>query len=220
MEGRRPGEPGGQVAVILTDHVGNSSALSTVVQVDNDPPAGRVLTPEPGARLRGTFTSTLTGVSDLSGVVTARLRVNGTLVGTDTTAPYALAVKTGTYSGNLALSWTLTDRWGQPRTLPPRTVAADNTGPSLSITKAPTNNATVKGTVTVYAKASDPSGVARLELLVNGKVVAKDTTSVYALRVNTTTQKKTMKVQVRAYDKLGNTKIHHHPHLVPQVTPI
>ncbi|GAB1644356.1 Ig-like domain-containing protein [Krasilnikovia sp. MM14-A1259] len=139
-------------------------------------------------------------------MVTAQLRVNGALVGTDTTAPYTLPVRTGSYSGNLTLSWTLTDRWGLSRTLPPRTVIADNTGPSLSITKAPANNAKVKGTVTVYVKASDASGIARVELLVNGKVVARDTASAYALRVNTTEQRKTMKVQVRAYDKLGNVK--------------
>ncbi|WP_412741121.1 S8 family serine peptidase [Krasilnikovia sp. MM14-A1259] len=198
--------PQGQILLWLADKAGNRSQLFGSVQVNNDPPAGSLLTPAPGARVRGTFTSTLTGVSDLSGVVTAELRVNGTLVGTDTTAPYALPVKTGTYSGNLTLSWTLTDRWGLSRTLPPRTVVADNAGPSLSITKAPANNTKVKGTVTVYAKASDASGVARVELLVNGKVVARDTTSVYALRVNTATQKKTMKVQVRAYDKLGNMK--------------
>jgi hypothetical protein len=60
------------------------------------------------------------------------------------------------------------------------------------------------GTVKVSVKAADASGIARVELLVNGKVVAKDTKAGYVLSVNTKKQKKAMKVQVRAYDKLGN----------------
>jgi hypothetical protein len=39
---------------------------------------------------------------------------------------------------------------------------------------------------------------------VNGKVVSKDVKAGYVLSVNTAKRKKTMKVQVRAYDKLGN----------------
>lgn len=47
--------------------------------------------------------------------------------------------------------------------------------------------------------------VPRAELLINGKVVAKATKFPYKLTVNTRKQKKTMKVQIRAYDKAGNT---------------
>ncbi|GID95545.1 Ig-like domain-containing protein [Amorphoplanes digitatis] len=73
--------------------------------------------------------------------------------------------------------------------------------PTLSITKAPKSKAKVKGTVKVAVQAS---GIARVELLTNGKVIAKDTTSAYLLSVNPTKQPKTMKVRIRAYDKLGN----------------
>ncbi|MEU4214065.1 Ig-like domain-containing protein [Actinoplanes sp. NPDC026623] len=55
-------------------------------------------------------------------------------------------------------------------------------------------------------KATDASGIARVELLINGKVVATDTRAGYVLAFKTTSQKKTIKVQVRAYDKLGNVK--------------
>ena len=53
-------------------------------------------------------------------------------------------------------------------------------------------------------RASDAGGIARVELIVNGKVVSRDTKSGYLLSVNTRKQKKTMKVRVRAYDKAGN----------------
>jgi hypothetical protein len=196
----------GDFRLRLTDLAGNSSYLDGFVRVDNDPPTGGAITPASGKRLRGTFTSTLSNVIDLSGVAKTELWANGKYVGVDKTEPYALAVKTGTYNGKLTLLWKATDRWGQTLTLPQRSVTVDNTGPTVSITKAPKHKAKVKGTVKVAVKASDAAGVARVELLVNGKVVAKDTTPGYVLSVNTRKQKKTMKVQIRAYDRVGNVK--------------
>ncbi|MBG0560501.1 Ig-like domain-containing protein [Actinoplanes aureus] len=113
------------------------------------------MTPAASARVRGTFTSTLGGVT-----------------------------------GNIR-EYT-------------RTAITHNQGPTVSITKAPRNKAKVKGTVKVYVKAADAAGVARVELVVNGKVVSKDVKAGYVLSVNTAKRKKRMKVQVRAYDKLGN----------------
>ncbi|BEL08434.1 hypothetical protein Q0Z83_066250 [Actinoplanes sichuanensis] len=48
--------------------------------------------------------------------------------------------------------------------------------------------------------------VPRAELLVNGKVVATATKFPYRLTVDTRRQKKTMKVQIRVYDKAGNNR--------------
>jgi hypothetical protein len=117
--------------------------------------------------------------------------------------PHTMAVNTGTYNGTVTLLWKVTDRWGLSRTLPARTLIADNKPPTL-ISSGPGNNAKVKGTATITVKASDVSGIARLQLIVNGGVVATDTTSPYVLSVNTAKVAKTMKVQIRAYDKLGN----------------
>jgi Big-like domain-containing protein len=63
----------------------------------------------------------------------------------------------------------------------------------------------VKGTVTLKASASDHNGANRVELLVNDKIVAKDTTAGYSFSINTTKYGKTMKVQLGAYDKAGNS---------------
>ncbi|WP_127544535.1 S8 family serine peptidase [Actinoplanes sp. OR16] len=188
------------INVYVRDKVGNQRTVSKTVFVDSEAPSGGVITPAAGKRVRGTFTSTLTDVVDESGVVKTELWANGRYLGTGTSKQVA----TGGTNGNVKLVWKVTDKFGQSRTLPTRTVIADNKGPSVSITKAPKNKAKVKGTVKVYVKASDASGVARVELLVNGKVVAKDVKAGYVLSVNTKKQKKTMKVRVRAYDKLGN----------------
>ncbi len=195
----------GEIHVRLVDNAGNYRDLFRYVRADNDPPVGGTITPASGTKVRGTFTSKLTGVTDLGGVARAELWANGRYVGVDKVAPYQMAVKTGS-SGKLTLTWKVTDRFGQARTLPVRTLTVDNTAPSVSITKAPKNKAKVKGTVKVYAKASDASGIARVELVVNGKMVGRDTRSGYLLSVNTAKHQKTMKVRVRAYDKLGNVK--------------
>lgn len=201
----------GEIRVLAEDLVGNRFEAMRLVRVDDDGPTATGMSPAAGARVRGTFTSTLTGVTDvadgydISGVVRAELRANGTYVGADSTAPFALAVRTGTYNGNATLTWTLTDDLGNSRTYT-RTVVVDNAGPTVSITKAPGNKAKIKGATEVYVKASDAGGIARVELVVNGKVVARDATAAYVLAFNASKQKKTMKVQVRAYDKLGNVK--------------
>jgi archaellum component FlaF (FlaF/FlaG flagellin family) len=196
--------PAGAFTIDLRDEAGNLTLLNHEVRNDYEPPAGGTITPAYGTRVRGTFTSTLSGVTDLGGVAKAELWANGKYVGQDTTAPYALAVKTGTSNGNVMLTWRVTDKFGQWRNVPNRLVIADNKAPSVSITKAPRNKARVKGTVKVYAKASDASGISKVELIVNGKVVSRDTRAGYVLSVNTKKQKKTMTVRVRAYDKLGN----------------
>ncbi|MEU4557238.1 S8 family serine peptidase [Actinoplanes sp. NPDC023936] len=183
----------------VTDKFDQSRTLPTRTLIaDNAGPTATVL-PAANARVRGTFTTSLSGVKDASGVAKAELWANGKYLG----AGYSKRVATGKTSGNVKLTWKLTDKLGNSRTYT-RTVVADNKAPSVSITKAPKNKAKVKGAVRVYVKASDPSGVARVELIVNGKVVATDKTSGYVLSVNTKKQKKSMKVQVRAYDKLGN----------------
>ncbi|WP_203765295.1 S8 family serine peptidase [Paractinoplanes deccanensis] len=202
--GTVPLDPSMTLFLLAVDKAGNPTYLTHTVLADNAPPAGGVVGPAAGTKVRGTFTSTLAGVTDVSGVAKAELWANGKRVGADTAAPYALAVKTGTFSGNVALVWRVTDRWGLYRTLPARTVVADNRPPSVAVTKAPANRAKVKGIVKVYVKAADTSGIARVELIVNGKVVARDTTSAYVLSLNTRNQSKTLKIQVRAYDRLGN----------------
>ncbi|MEV6305776.1 S8 family serine peptidase [Actinoplanes sp. NPDC051861] len=201
----KPMDHGGFTSVVL-DRAGNVTLLQGRVRFDDEPPAGGTISPSYGQRFRGNFTSTLSGVTDLGGVAKAELWANGRYMGADTTAPYALTVRPGTYSGNVMLTWRVTDRFGLWRNVPNRLVVADNRVPTVSISKAPKNKAKVRGTVKVYVKASDASGISRVELIVNGKVVSRDYRAGYVLSVNTKKQKKTMKVQIRAYDRVGNVR--------------
>ncbi|MBB2944871.1 hypothetical protein FB565_004604 [Actinoplanes lutulentus] len=200
----RPGTYSGNLKLTwkVSDELGNSTSRSWNVIADNTGPTGTV-NPKQNTRVRGTFTTTLTGVKDLSRVAWTELWADGKYIGMDQKAPYSGKVKTGKKNGAVKLTWKLFDELGNSRTYT-RTVVADNKAPTVKITKAPKNKAKVKGTVKVYVKATDSSGIARVELIINGKVVAKDVKSGYFLSVNTKNQKKTMKVRVRAYDKLGN----------------
>src|SRR5215831_2651357 len=54
--------------------------------------------------------------------------------------------------------------------------ATDTTPPTTSIT-APANNATVSGTVTINATASDNVGVTQMQILIDGNIVASNTNS-------------------------------------------
>ncbi|BBH65515.1 hypothetical protein ACTI_22000 [Actinoplanes sp. OR16] len=196
----RSGDGGGGIfSIDARDAAGNVATPNWTGTVDSTAPTAKTISPAEKTRVRSTVTTSVSGIQDQIGLAKAELWVDGKYAGAGTSRKVSTAGK----NGNVKLTWKLTDKLGNARTYT-RTVIADNKGPSVSITKAPKNKAKVTGTVKVYVKASDTAGVARVELLVNGKVVATDKTSAYVLSVNTKKQAKTMKVRVRAYDKLGN----------------
>ncbi|MEV6305775.1 S8 family serine peptidase [Actinoplanes sp. NPDC051861] len=194
----------GVLEVVATDQVGHVSRFVRKVVFDNTAPTVASITPGYHQRIRSDITTTLSGVQDANGVLYAELWANGEYKGEDRTAPYSMRIGS-TSSGYVMLTWRVTDRLGNYRNYY-RQVIADNTMPSVSIAKAPKNRAKVKGTVKVYVKASDASGISRVELIVNGKVVSRDYKAGYVLSVNTKKQKRTMHVQVRAYDRVGNLR--------------
>ncbi|MEU8237876.1 S8 family serine peptidase [Actinoplanes missouriensis] len=173
---------------------------------DTVKPSATTTSPGGGAKLRGSVAVTPVGLKDTggSGIRNVDLYVNGKWHSWDYVAPFAPKLNTKKYNGAIKVQLRLTDKAGNITWLGGRTVVADNTPPKVSITKAPKNKARVKGTVTVSVKASDKYGVSKVQLLVNGKVVATDAKAGYKLSFKVAKQKRTMKVVVRAYDKAGN----------------
>jgi len=86
--------------------------------------------------------------------------------------------------------------------------AADATPPAVAIT-APGAGATVSGTITLAANASDNVGVAGVQFLVDGaNAGSEDTTSPYALSFNTTALANgSHAISARARDGAGNTTV-------------
>ncbi len=185
---------------------GEVRADRAVITVDTVVPRVTGATPKQATRFRGTVTVGATGVSDTggAGVAYAALYADGKLVGRDATSPYAVRYNSGKRNGTVRLQWRVYDRAGNSAAYN-RALIADNAAPKVKVTKGPKNGAKVRGTVTVKASASDASGIARVELLINGKVVAKDTRSAYSFKVKVSKYGKKIKMQVRAVDKLGNT---------------
>src|SRR5207244_9060185 len=84
------------------------------------------------------------------------------------------------------------------------TTTPDTTPPTTSIT-APANGATVSGTVSVTASASDNVGVSKVEFYLDGALKSTDTTSPYAWSWDTTTATNASHTLVsKAYDAAGN----------------
>jgi hypothetical protein len=82
--------------------------------------------------------------------------------------------------------------------------SGDTTPPTTSIT-APAGGATVSGTTSVTASASDNVGVTKVEFYLDGALQTTDTTSPYSWSWNTTTAANgSHTLQSKAYDAAGN----------------
>src|SRR5947207_8926346 len=84
------------------------------------------------------------------------------------------------------------------------TSTPDTTPPTTSIT-APANGATISGTVSVTASASDNVGVTKVEFYLDGALKSTSTTSPYSWSWNTTTSTNgSHTLQSKAYDAANN----------------
>ena len=117
---------------------------------------------------------------------------NNSLGAEDTTSPYSISWNSTTAaSGTHTLTARARDVNGNTALSAPVSVNVANTGdtvaPTAAIT-APMGGATVSGSVTIAATASDNVGVAGVQFLLdNNTLGAEDTTSPYSVSWNTTT---------------------------------
>ncbi|BAL85580.1 hypothetical protein AMIS_3600 [Actinoplanes missouriensis 431] len=183
---------------VVSDIWGNRRKVYQTVVVDNTGPSVGWLSPGANALVRGSRITSTVKAADGAGIRSATL--SGAKA--DTAAPYTASIAAGS-DGKKTLTWTVLDKLGN-RTTVRRTVIVDNTKAKLTVTAAPKNKAKVKGTVKITAAASDKNGVAKVQLLVNGKVVATDSKAAYQFSLNTKKYGKKIKIQLRAYDRAGN----------------
>ena len=203
------------------DSAGNRVATATeTVTVSNGaaPTQGVTVSlssPSAGATLSGTV-AVIANASAPAGIGIVQLIVDGTVVGSDSAAPYTwswvsstvpdginyLQIRAYDSSGNLL---------GSSNTIPvtvanssPAPGPGDTQAPTVSLT-TPAAGATVSGTVPVVAAASDNAGVTIVQLLVDGAVAGSDSTFPYTWGWNTTNLPVgTHTLQARAYDAAGN----------------
>jgi Big-like domain-containing protein len=118
-------------------------------------------------------------------------------------APYTSATVASGADGARAVTWVVFDNRGN-RTTASRTVIVDNTPPAVAFRTAPKNGAKLSKTAAITATASDRNGIARVQLLVNGTPAAT-AVSGYAFTLRPAQYGKRFTVQLRAYDRAGNT---------------
>ncbi|SHF06110.1 Ig-like domain-containing protein [Thermomonas hydrothermalis] len=153
----------------------------------------------------GTITLSATA-SDNVGVSKVEFLIDGVLVGTDTTAPYALTYdSTALSNGSHTLVARAYDAAGNVGTSAAVTFSVSNTAAD---TTPPTVNASEtgsSGTITLSATASDNVGVSKVEFLVDGVLKGTVFTPPYTLALNSTTLSDGSHTLVaRAYDAAGN----------------
>ena len=173
----------------------------------NAPPTATLTAPANGATFTAPASVTLTAnAADANGTVARVDFYNGsTLLGSDTTAPYAFtwsSVPAGTYS----LKATAVDDAGASgsSSLASITVQGANTAPTVSLT-APANGATFSApaSITLTANAADANGtVARVEFYNGTALLGTDTTAPYAFTWSSVAAG-TYAVRAVAYDDLG-----------------
>ncbi len=200
------------VQVTAVDTSGNESICSTEAsapaRADTIPPTVSISSPSNGAFVRGITTVTATA-TDNEQVMGVRFLVDGTDIGPeDTTAPYSIPWTT-VGNGARTLTAIARDTAGNTTTSSPVSVTVDNTPPTVNIT-APVSGATVSGTVTISATASDNtggSGIAGVQFQVDGtNVGAEDTSAPFSFPWNSATVSNGSHILTAvARDAVGNT---------------
>jgi hypothetical protein len=162
------------------DGAGNAEPVnSALIQVDTTPPSSTLSCS--GSPCSGTawypsgVSLSLAATDGASGVSSIRYTTNGTVptktTGTAYSAPFTLTATT-------TINYRAFDNAGNTENNHVLTVQVDSTVPIVSVT-SPAAGATVSGSTTLSATASDNVGVARLDFLVDGNVVGSAASTPY-----------------------------------------
>ena len=194
------------------DGFGNSATTSRTVTVqsapDTTPPTVAMQSPATGGTVSGTIQVTATA-SDASGIARVEFLRDGALIGTDTTAPYGISWDSSPYAGQtVALAARAIDNANNVATSTSNHVnvsaGGDTTLPVVVLT-SPADGATVSGSITLSADATDEGGIARVEFFANGTLVATELTAPYELTWDTTPfAGQSVTLTARAFDNANN----------------
>jgi len=171
-----------------------SDPVTVTVFNDTTPPTVSITSPASGTIVAGTISVTASA-SDNVGVVGVQFLLDGVNAGTEVTAaPYSVSWNTTTASnGSHSLAAVARDGAGNRTPSAPVAVTVSNgapvdtTPPAVSIT-SPISGASVSGTVTMTADASDNVGVTGVQFLLDGSNAGAEVTAApYSAPWDTTT---------------------------------
>ena len=179
---------------------------------DTTAPTVALTAPAAGAAVSGTATLSASATDNV-GVVGVQFKVDGTNVGAeDSSSPYSVSWDTTTAgSGSHQLTAVARDAAGNSTTSAVINVTVSNAdvqAPAVALT-APASGATISGTTTLSADASDNVGVLGVQFRVDGtNVGAEDTSAPYSLSWSSSTVANgTHSLTAVARDAAGNTTV-------------
>ncbi|MEI8356338.1 MAG: Ig-like domain-containing protein, partial [Deltaproteobacteria bacterium] len=194
-------------AVTAYNTSGIESSYSNIVAVpEMTSPTVSLTSPANNATVGGTVSVSATA-SDNVGVTKVEYYLNGLLQATDTTAPYVYswnttALAAGSYT-LMTKAYDAAGNVGQSGNVSV-SVVNDSISPTVTVT-SPANNATVSGSVTIAANASDNVAVSRVEFFENGILLAASNVAPYSYSWNTAAAANgAHTLAARAYDAAGN----------------
>lgn len=194
-------------AVTAYDASGAESSYSNTIYLpEATPPTVSISSPAPNATLSGTVSVTASATDNV-GVTNVEFYLNGVLTASDTSTPYVYSLNTTSLASGaytlLVKAYDAAGNVGQSATVSVM-VVNDTTAPSVSLA-SPVNNATVSGTTTITANASDNVGVNYVEFYANGSLVYVTNMAPYSYGWNTTTVNNgSYVIYAKAYDNAGN----------------
>jgi RHS repeat-associated protein len=161
----------------------------TITYAENTHPFSPVVSvtkPAPSEQLSGSAVTIAATAVDDRRVDSVEFFVDGNSIGTDTSDPFSVTWNsTGVANGIHSFSARAVDDAGNQTTSAAVSATVGNSSlPTTTIT-SPASGATVTGTVSVTANASDDLGVTKVDLLVDNLLVAAKTTAPYTFSWNT-----------------------------------
>jgi archaellum component FlaF (FlaF/FlaG flagellin family) len=198
----------------LTDNAGGGGGGGTPPPPDTTPPSVSLTAPTAGTTITGPMTLTANAADNVA-VDHVDFLVDGNAVGTIKSAPYQLSFdSTSLSNGAHTISARAVDSSGNEKTPAAVSVTINNppppppdtTAPSVSLT-APSAGATLSGTVTLTATASDNVAVSTVGFLLDGAQIGSTTSSPYRLSLDSTSLSDgAHTISARAVDNSGNAK--------------
>jgi hypothetical protein len=176
---------------------------------DTTAPTVSISSPTNGATVSGTTTISASA-SDNVGVSKVEFYIDSTLKITDTSSPYSYSWDTTTYSNAghsiYTKAYDAVNNVGTSTTISVTVsnTVSDTTAPTVSVT-APSSGATVSGTTTISASASDNVGVSKVEFYIDSTLKITDTSSPYSYSWDTTAYSNAgHSIYAKAYDAANN----------------
>jgi len=175
---------------------------------DTTPPTIAISGPTAGAAVSGTATIQVSA-SDNIGVASVSVYVDSILVGSSGSAPFGFAWNSSSVSnGTHVIQAVAADAANNQATSSVSVAVSNNsdTSPPVVAILNPASNTKVGSPLTVAVSATDNVGVMKVELWIDGKLVATDALSPWSFSVNTKTWKSGSKhtLVAKGYDAAGN----------------